>query len=106
MTSLEETLVKHNNKLLSIIIKTIVVICTVIMALFVPFFGYIMEFVGGFTGISASVLFACLCYFKINRESWNFGIEFIFITVILVSRFVVAGIGNFTSIKDIIKHVG
>ncbi|PIN24025.1 Amino acid transporter [Handroanthus impetiginosus] len=104
-TALEERLMRRNNKLLSIIIRTIVVIGTVIVAIFVPFFGYVMAFIGGFTGISASILFPCLCYLKIKRESRNFEIELIFIMVILFLGFVSVVVGTFTSISDIVKHV-
>ncbi|KAK6159952.1 hypothetical protein DH2020_003333 [Rehmannia glutinosa] len=103
--ALEETLTLHNNKLIKLIIRTVLVISTVIVALVVPFFGYVMAFIGAFLSISAAVLFPCLCYLKINKASRKFGVELVFILVILVLGLFVAVIGTYVSIRDIVKHV-
>ena len=41
-TAVEDTLLSHNKRLVSIFIRTIIVICTLLVALYVPFFGYVM----------------------------------------------------------------
>ncbi|PIN17165.1 Amino acid transporter [Handroanthus impetiginosus] len=104
--ALEETLLVQNNKLVSLIIRTTLVINTVIVALLVPFFGYMMAFIGAFLSISGSILFPCLCYLKINKKLRNFGLELIFILVIiLVLGFFAAAVGTFISVKDIVEHI-
>ncbi|KAI3467344.1 hypothetical protein Pfo_024007 [Paulownia fortunei] len=104
-TALEETLILQNSRSTSLTIRTVLVISTVIMALIVPFFGYVMAFIGAFLSISASILFPCLCYLKINKASRKFGVELMFILVILVLGFFVAVTGTFISVRDIVKHV-
>ncbi|KAK4402989.1 Amino acid transporter AVT1I [Sesamum angolense] len=79
--------------------QTSLVISTVMVALVVPFFGYVMAFIGAFLSISASILFPCLCYLKINKASRRFGVELMFILAILVLGFIVAVMGTFISVE-------
>ncbi|KAL2559496.1 Transmembrane amino acid transporter family protein [Forsythia ovata] len=104
-TALEDALSSRSNRPISLIIRTVLVISTVIVALVIPFFGSVMAFIGAFLSISASILFPCLCYLKINKASRKFGIELIFIVVILVLGFFVAVAGTYMSVRDILKNV-
>ncbi|OIT25882.1 PREDICTED: vacuolar amino acid transporter 1-like [Nicotiana attenuata] len=89
-----------------LVIRTVLVISTVIVALVVPFFEYVMTFIGAFTGISLSILFPCICYLKIRKPySRSVGIEVIFIGVIIVLGSFVAIYGTYVSLKNIISHV-
>ncbi|KAL0336370.1 UNVERIFIED_CONTAM: Amino acid transporter AVT1I [Sesamum radiatum] len=100
-TALEEILILRDSRM----IRTSLVISTVMVALVVPFFGYVMAFIGVFLSISASILFPCLCYLKINKESRRFGVELMFILAILVLGFIVAVMGTFISVREIVRHV-
>ncbi|OIT21820.1 PREDICTED: vacuolar amino acid transporter 1-like [Nicotiana attenuata] len=105
-TAIEDTFPFRKSKPMSYFIRTVLVISTVIVALAVPFFGYVMTFIGAFLGVSVSILFPCLCYLKIKKNyPRNFGIEVIFIGVILILGTCVAISGTYISLKNIMKHV-
>ncbi|KAL2516996.1 Transmembrane amino acid transporter family protein [Abeliophyllum distichum] len=104
-TALEDALSSRSNIPISLIIRTVLVISTVIVALVIPFFGSVMAFIGAFLSISASILFPCLCYLKINKASRKFGIELMLIVVILVLGFFVAVAGTYMSVRDILNNV-
>ncbi|KAL1551028.1 amino acid transporter AVT1I-like isoform X1 [Salvia divinorum] len=106
-TALEEKFgVQNNSYRLSLLIRTSLVVFSVVVALIVPFFGYVMAFIGAFLSVSASVLFPCLCYMKINKASRELGLELMFILVILIFGIFVAFTGTFVSVRDIVRHVG
>ncbi|XP_033516409.1 amino acid transporter AVT1I-like [Nicotiana tomentosiformis] len=106
VTAIEDTFPCRKNKPMSYFIRTVLVISTVVVALVVPFFEYVMTFIGAFTGISLSILFPCICYLKIRKPfSRSVGIEVIFIGVIIVLGSFVAIYGTYVSLKNIISHV-
>ncbi|PNY12681.1 vacuolar amino acid transporter 1-like protein [Trifolium pratense] len=69
---------------ISILFRTTIVVSSVLVALFVPFFGYIMAFIGAFLSVAISLLFPCLCYLKIHKAARRFGLELIIIIGILI----------------------
>ncbi|KAG6426275.1 hypothetical protein SASPL_110496 [Salvia splendens] len=105
-TALEEKFVQNNSYGLSLLIRTSLVVCSVVIALIMPFFGYVMAFIGAFLSVSASILFPCLCYVKINKASRGLGLELMFILVILIFGIFIAVTGTFVSVRDIVQHVG
>ncbi|GKV22338.1 hypothetical protein SLEP1_g32218 [Rubroshorea leprosula] len=74
-TAIEETTYLRNSRTLSILIRTALVGSTVVVALTIPFFGYIMAFIGASVDVTGSMLMPCLCYLKINKDSRSFGLE-------------------------------
>ncbi|KAA8529421.1 hypothetical protein F0562_033780 [Nyssa sinensis] len=74
-TAMEDTFPFRNSRSISFLIRTFLVISTVFVALTVPFFGYVMAFIGAFLSISVSILFPCLCYLKINKATGRFGVN-------------------------------
>ncbi|MBA0843299.1 hypothetical protein Goarm_000501, partial [Gossypium armourianum] len=84
-TAIEETSLFRNSRSLSILIRTALVISTVIVALTIPFFGYVMAFIGSFLSVTASMLLPCLCYLKLNKAARKMGLELIIIVAILVA---------------------
>ncbi|KAK8979646.1 hypothetical protein V6N11_073636 [Hibiscus sabdariffa] len=104
-TAIEEKAVFRNSRSLSIFIRTALVISTVIVALTIPFFGYVMSFIGSFLSVTASVLLPCLCYLKLNKAARRFGLESIVIVSILVAGLFIGVVGTFTSIKQIVNHM-
>ncbi|CAN4095930.1 unnamed protein product [Withania somnifera] len=102
-TAMEDKLPLQKSKfIVSYFIRTFLVISTVIVALAVPFFGYIMTFTGALLGVTVSILLPCLCYLKIKKPSYQ---EVMFIGVILVFGCSVAISGTYTSLRNIITHV-
>ncbi|XP_039057856.1 amino acid transporter AVT1I-like [Hibiscus syriacus] len=104
-TAIEEKPVFRNSRSLSIFIRTTLVISTVIVALSIPFFGYVMAFIGSFLSVTASMLLPCLCYLKLNKAARKFGLELIIIVSILVAGLFIGVVGTFTSIRQIVNHL-
>ncbi|MBA0751697.1 hypothetical protein Gogos_000603 [Gossypium gossypioides] len=104
-TAIEETSLFRNSRSLSILIRTALVISTVIVALTIPFFGYVMALIGSFLSVTASMLLPCLCYLKLNKAARKMGLELIIIVAILVAGLFIGVVGTFTSIKQIVKHL-
>ncbi|XP_069154876.1 amino acid transporter AVT1I-like isoform X2 [Solanum lycopersicum] len=102
-TAIEDKLPLRKSKhIVSYFIRTFLVISTVIVALTVPFFEYVMTFTGALLGVTVSILLPCLCYLKIRKPSY---LEVVFIGMILVFGSLVAISGTYTSLKNIISHV-
>ncbi|KAL1551034.1 amino acid transporter AVT1I-like isoform X3 [Salvia divinorum] len=103
-TALEDKFARDNNGL-RYLVPTGLVACSAVIARSVPFFGYVMAFIGAFLSVSASILFPCLCYLKINQASRKWGLEHVAILVILVVGIFVAVTGTFVSVRDIVLHI-
>jgi solute carrier family 32 (vesicular inhibitory amino acid transporter) len=87
----------------SILIRTLILLSTVVLASCVPFFGYLMSFIGSFLSVMATVLFPCLCYLKIYRIYRAISVELVAIIIILIIGVLVAVIGTYTSLQQIIS---
>ena len=95
---------QYSKRPYSLLISTTLVISTVIVALVVPFFGYLMTLVGAFLSVTASVILPCLCYLKISGAYRRYGIEMIAILGIVSIGFIVAALGTYVSLVQIIEH--
>ncbi|XP_030450746.1 amino acid transporter AVT1I-like isoform X1 [Syzygium oleosum] len=106
-TALEETCPLRNSRPVSILLRTVIVVSTVIMALVIPFFGYVMAFIGSFLSVTMSVLLPCFCYLKINRGSKKkkSRIEVGVIVGIILVGFFIGVVGTYVSLKQIIDHL-
>ncbi|KAI5352662.1 PREDICTED: vacuolar amino acid [Prunus dulcis] len=103
--AIEEARPIRNSRVISILVRTLIVISTVIVALMVPFFSYVMAFIGSFTGVTVSVLLPCLLYLKINVAARRFGLELVTIIGILVIGSLVGVVGTYTSVKEIVNRI-
>ncbi|CAO2816300.1 unnamed protein product [Amaranthus hypochondriacus] len=93
---------KHrNNKYFKIMVRTLLVISQVIVALLVPFFGYLMTLVGAFLSLSASITIPCLCYLKIFGFSFNGEVMLVMGTILL--SVVIAMFGTYSSLVQIVN---
>lgn len=90
---------------IAILIRTLLLITTLILALFIPFFAYVMAFTGSFLSVTTSILIPCLCYLKINKSARQFGWELILIVAILVLGVFVGVLGTCSSINQIVKRL-
>ncbi|KAL0450546.1 UNVERIFIED_CONTAM: Amino acid transporter AVT1I [Sesamum latifolium] len=75
ITSLETLFQSHRNKGISTLIRTCLVLSTIIVALAIPFFGYLMSLVGAFLSVTASIILPCLCFLKISGIYGRFRLE-------------------------------
>lgn len=87
------------------LVSTSLVISTVVVALTVPFFGYLMSLVGAFLSITASIILPCLCYLKISGIYRRFCGEMVAIICIVSIGVVVVIFGTYTSLMEIIYHL-
>lgn len=104
-SAIETCFVFSHKKVMSILVRTFLVASTVVVALTVPFFGYIMALVGSFLSCTASILLPCICYLKISRKSQRSVFEVVIIYVIIVIGALVAVLGTYTSLKDITNRL-
>ncbi|MCE5165851.1 hypothetical protein HAX54_012658, partial [Datura stramonium] len=66
------------------IIRITLVMSSVIVALTIPFFGYLMSLVGAFLSITASVFLPRLCYLKISGTFRKLGFDLVTIGLIVL----------------------
>ncbi|XVF70066.1 hypothetical protein PTKIN_Ptkin11bG0131600 [Pterospermum kingtungense] len=103
-TAIEEKALLRSNRLLSIIIRTLLVISTAIVAITIPFFDYVMAFIGSFLVVTMSIILPCLCYLKINGDTQNLLGKILIIFILVFASFI-AVVGTFTSVKQIVTHI-
>ncbi|CAA0830518.1 Transmembrane amino acid transporter family protein [Striga hermonthica] len=83
----------------SIMIRTGLVVSTLIVALTVPYFGSVMALIGSFLVMLVSVVLPCACYMRIDRERLN-RLEIATCSVIIVVGIVCAVVGTCSAIKS------
>lgn len=84
-------------------IRTLIVLSTVLVALFVPFFGSVVALSGSFFSVGISLLLPCTCYLKIFKNSKEWYVELVWIVIIIVVSVIVAIVGTYTSVRQIIN---
>uniref|UniRef100_A0A0E0IUF0 Amino acid transporter transmembrane domain-containing protein n=1 Tax=Oryza nivara TaxID=4536 RepID=A0A0E0IUF0_ORYNI len=93
----------ENNWLTRVLTSIAVVISTVVLACTVPFFGYLMLFIGSSLNVIVAVLVPCLSYLKIYMSRGGVGcFERTMIVGILVIGVCVNVAGTYTSLHQII----
>ncbi|KAJ4972913.1 hypothetical protein NE237_006087 [Protea cynaroides] len=102
-TAIEDWGPFRNSRPMSLLIRTVLLISNVVVALSIPFFGYLMAFIGAFLSVVVSILLPCICYLKIFKGSRSFGSELVIICGILLLGVTVAVLGSRASISN---HVG
>ncbi|KAM3305994.1 amino acid transporter AVT1J [Capsicum chacoense] len=94
-----------NKKSLSYLTRTILVISSVIVALTIPFFGYLMSLVGAFLSVTTSILLPCSCYLKITGTHRKLNFELVIIGFTMLIGIIIFVTGTYTSMADIIRHM-
>ncbi|KAK7400917.1 hypothetical protein VNO78_12226 [Psophocarpus tetragonolobus] len=103
--AIEEKWLLCKRKPIAIFVRTTILVGAVLVALFMPFFAYIMAFIGASFSVTISMLFPCICYLKMNKTARQFGLEFIIIIIILVIGTFIGILGTYVSIKHIANHL-
>jgi solute carrier family 32 (vesicular inhibitory amino acid transporter) len=83
-------------------VSTAVLASTVVVACTVPFFGYLMSFIGSSLNVTVAVLFPCLCYLKIFMHRGVGRAEVAAVFSILVIGVCIALVGTYTSVQQIV----
>ncbi|KAL8475690.1 hypothetical protein ACS0TY_028380 [Phlomoides rotata] len=102
---LEKRLLLQPSRGLSILIRTVFVLSTVVVALTIPFFGQLMSFVGAFFSVTASIILPCLCFLRISGIYRRCGLELIAICLIVLIGFVVLVVGTYTALLEILDNL-
>uniref|UniRef100_A0A1D1XF63 Vacuolar amino acid transporter 1 n=1 Tax=Anthurium amnicola TaxID=1678845 RepID=A0A1D1XF63_9ARAE len=104
-SAIEECFVASKFRSISILIRTLLVVSTVVAALTIPFFAYLMALTGAFLSTSASILLPCMCYLKIFKDERRWSVESTTIVAIIVMGFTIAVVGTYSSIKQIVSNL-
>ncbi|KAJ9699302.1 hypothetical protein PVL29_008079 [Vitis rotundifolia] len=94
-----------NRRSFSLLIRTVLVFNTIIVALIVPFFGSLMSLVGAFSTVMGSILLPCLCYLKISGIYHKFGIELVIIIGVMLMGISASIMSTYTSMVEIIGQL-
>lgn len=103
--AIEEASPQPTTYLKTIVVRTLLLITTLVVAMSIPFFEYVMAFIGASLNVTTSVLIPCLCYLKINQTARRFGWELLMIVGIMMMGGFVALVGTYSSVKDIVQHL-
>ncbi|KAI3970930.1 hypothetical protein MKX01_024577 [Papaver californicum] len=107
VSAVENSLMFYHNesKVVSVVVRTLFLISSVIIALTVPFFEYLMSLVGAFLSATASIILPSLCYLKIMGAYQRFGCELVIIFGIVLMGIFVVIIGTYTALQQIIGQL-
>ncbi|KAJ1271344.1 hypothetical protein BS78_06G121800 [Paspalum vaginatum] len=106
-TAVEERLLAggaRSKRSVNVMIRTLLVVSTVVVALAVPFFGHLMALVGSLLSVMASMLLPCVFYLKIFGVARCGRAEAALIATIIVLGSVVAATGTYSSLKNIVQE--
>ncbi|XP_027334078.1 amino acid transporter AVT1I-like [Abrus precatorius] len=95
----------NNKRLTHILVSTLMLISTLIVAVAIPLYGYLMSFIGALLSVSASIIVPSVCYLKISEAYKRFGSEMIINYSIIVMGVTIAVVGTYTSLLDIIHNL-
>ncbi|XP_020524852.1 vacuolar amino acid transporter 1 isoform X2 [Amborella trichopoda] len=90
---------------MSLLFRTMLVASTVIVALTVPFFGYLVALGGSALNSTLNFLLPCLFYLKITKNSKHGKVEMGIIVGIMIMSSIIAVLGTYTSMKRILQHL-
>ncbi|CAL9087227.1 unnamed protein product [Musa textilis] len=104
--SLEELIPSNQSKthLYAIMIRTALVLSTLLVALSVPFFGLVMAFIGSFLTMLVTLILPCACFLSILRHKVT-RIQGLFCIVIITIGVVSSIVGTVSSISKIVDKL-
>ncbi|KAK7305447.1 hypothetical protein VNO77_43353 [Canavalia gladiata] len=95
----------YNKRFTHMLVSTLVLISTLIVAVAIPLFGSLMSLIGALLSVSASILVPSVCYLKISGAYKRFGSEMIINYSIIVMGVTIAVVGTYKSLVDIIHNL-
>ncbi|KAL3629367.1 hypothetical protein CASFOL_026589 [Castilleja foliolosa] len=103
--AIENDLLTNPKKWLRMLMRTGLVLNTMVVAMVLPFFGYLMALVGALSGVTASIFLPCLFICKISGIHKRLGVESIFILIIVLMGVFILILGTYTSVRDIVEQL-
>ncbi|CAL9187957.1 unnamed protein product [Musa hybrid cultivar] len=102
--SLEELLPSTSqSNIVMLSLRTFLVLSTLVVALTLPFFGYVMALLGSVFTMLVALILPCSCYLSIKRRSVDF-IQASVCVLIIVIGVVSSFIGSISSIKQMVNQ--
>ncbi|KAL6009170.1 hypothetical protein ACLOJK_022397 [Asimina triloba] len=103
--AIEDVLQINNNRIISLLIRTLMLISMVTVALIVPLFAHLMALTGSLLSSIVSMVLPCVCYLKISKSSWTRQPEFSIIMGIITFGVLVAVVGTYHSLRQIAEKL-
>ena len=95
----------YNKRSTHMFVSTSMLISTLIVAVAIPLFGYLMSLIGALLSVSTSILMPSVCYLKISGAYKRFGSEMIINYSIIIMGVTIAVVGTYTSLVDIVHNL-
>ncbi|CAI9773004.1 unnamed protein product [Fraxinus pennsylvanica] len=104
--SLEELIPSNHSKshLYAILIRTALVISTLIVGLIIPFFGLVMALIGSSLTMLVTLILPCACYLSILRGKVSF-FQRSMCTLVITVGVVSSAFGTFSALSKIIQKL-
>ncbi|KAF9615307.1 hypothetical protein IFM89_022723, partial [Coptis chinensis] len=97
--------INSKKRLLNVLIRTLFLISTVIVALAVPFFGDLMSIVGAFIASTSCIILPCIYYLKMSGRYKTWNSELLIIIGIVMMGVSIVVIGTYTSPSEITGYM-
>ncbi|XP_022864995.1 amino acid transporter AVT1I-like [Olea europaea var. sylvestris] len=94
-----------NKRFFSLLVRTTLLITSVVVALTLPFFGLLMGLVGAFLSVTGSILIPCFCYLRISRAYRRIGLEEVVIGLTVLMGIVILITGTYVSLVQIVQNL-
>ncbi|XP_060186271.1 amino acid transporter AVT1C-like [Lycium barbarum] len=104
--SLEELIPSNNTKsyMYSILIRTALVLSTLLVALTIPFFGFVMALIGSFFTMLVTLILPCACFLRILKGKTS-PIQVSACILIITIGVISAVIGSYSALSNIIHSL-
>ncbi|KAJ8557526.1 hypothetical protein K7X08_003151 [Anisodus acutangulus] len=104
--SLEELIPSNhaNSHLYSILIRTALVLSTLLVALKIPFFGFVMALIGSFFTMLVTLILPCACFLRILKGKTS-PIQVSACILIIIIGIISAVIGSYSALSNIIHSL-
>lgn len=104
--SLEELIPSSNSKsrIYAIMIRTALVISTLLVGLSIPFFGLVMSLIGSFLTMLVAFILPCLCFLSILRKKVT-KIQIALCVVIIIVGVVSLAMGTYSALLSIVEEL-
>ncbi|KAI4305336.1 hypothetical protein L6164_028707 [Bauhinia variegata] len=93
----------YNKRITHVVVSTFVLISTVVVAMEVPFFAYLMSLSGALCSVTCALIVPCVCYLKITDTFRKIRAETIINWGIIVLGVAIAIVGTYVSVVEIIQ---
>ncbi|PQQ01811.1 vacuolar amino acid transporter 1 [Prunus yedoensis var. nudiflora] len=102
--SLEELVPSNKSHIYSILIRTALVVSTLVVGLCIPFFGLVMSFIGSLFTMLVTLILPCACYLSILRGRVT-RLQATLCIIIIIVGVVSSSFGTYSAVSNIIQSL-